>query len=234
MLACLRSAKRSSSAFGNSASSGGGEGNVARSAIHTDVCGNVSRHHAPHRRSVRIGTPVAARASRGTRARCATALASSTTASTYTRRPKNRSDGGSARARHPAAVVKVATVEHHVRLDPERWRDRALEALEEVVASPPPRDARAHRLVDPEVRVGEEEDPHHIHASAAASSSAAMSVAHTGRRRVNQRDDVLFRGVHLVGHAVALQAARLTDAVHLVYQRLHQQGRSVFIGGSVR
>jgi hypothetical protein len=51
---------------------------------------------------VRAGTPVPSTVARVFATTCAHTQANTTTTSRYTRRPRNRSDGGSARFRQPA------------------------------------------------------------------------------------------------------------------------------------
>ena len=64
---------------------------------------NGPRHQRSHRRVVRAGTPVVrVDRARASSAASATTLATITTAPTYTRRPRNRTDGGVARRRHPS------------------------------------------------------------------------------------------------------------------------------------
>lgn len=92
---------RSSSALGSSLVSGGGGVNRPRSWVHVGVIANTLDHQRSHRRSVRTGTPLCLLTSLKTLANSAAELASSTTTSRYTRRPRNRSDGGVARLRQP-------------------------------------------------------------------------------------------------------------------------------------
>jgi hypothetical protein len=63
---------------------------------------NGPRHHPSHRRVVRAGTPVVQTPALTVAAATATALTSTTIAPMYTRRPRNRTDGGVARWRHPS------------------------------------------------------------------------------------------------------------------------------------
>ncbi len=58
---------------------------------------NGPRHQRSQRRVVRAATPVARAAARARAAPNALALTTITTAPTYTRRPRNRTDGGVAR-----------------------------------------------------------------------------------------------------------------------------------------
>ena len=91
--------KRSSRDRGRSARVGAGTMRPAITAKRL-VEGKLFRHHALHRRAVRAGTPVSPASARP-RIASATTLAMITTAPTYTRRPRNRTDGGVARRRHP-------------------------------------------------------------------------------------------------------------------------------------
>jgi hypothetical protein len=59
-------------------------------------------HHPSHRRVVRVGTPVAWWSSVALAILRASMLATMMTAPRYTRRPRNRSDGGVARLRQPS------------------------------------------------------------------------------------------------------------------------------------
>jgi four helix bundle protein len=69
----------------------------------TGVSRNCSSHQRLQRSSVRRLTPISVRSSATRRADspCRIALASTTTAARYTRRPRYRSDGGVDRFRHP-------------------------------------------------------------------------------------------------------------------------------------
>ena len=62
--------------------------------------------------------------------------------------------------RHAASVQQVAAVDDDVDLAGARGLERALEILKEVIASPPPDDARAGGPVETEMRVGHEQDAH--------------------------------------------------------------------------
>ena len=97
----ISAASRSSKDSGSFDASGGGGANRARMTVQSGDCGNSPCHHVRHRWSVRRGTPVTRSACRITPITSTRTEASSTTASQYTRRPRNRTDGGSARRRHP-------------------------------------------------------------------------------------------------------------------------------------
>jgi hypothetical protein len=71
-------------------------------ATNTLVDVNGPRHQRSQRRVVRAAMPVDRRAALAVRLIIATMLATITTAPTYTRRPRNRTDGGVARRRHPS------------------------------------------------------------------------------------------------------------------------------------
>jgi hypothetical protein len=66
---------------GRSAPSGAGGTNRARASAQVRLRGKASHHHIPQRRSVRLGTPVRARAARSVASSWVTTLAKSTTAS---------------------------------------------------------------------------------------------------------------------------------------------------------
>jgi hypothetical protein len=70
----------------------------------TSVLGNVPRHQRNHRRVVRAAIPVERIAWLAVAVSNATALATITAALAYTRRPRNRTDGGVARRRHPSSL----------------------------------------------------------------------------------------------------------------------------------
>src|SRR5262249_46017570 len=72
--------------------------------LQKEVVGNALRHHTRQRLSVRRLTPVISRrrAARFAVIPPSMAVASTTTADRYTRRPRNRSDGGVVRFRHPS------------------------------------------------------------------------------------------------------------------------------------
>src|SRR5271170_6249412 len=74
----------------------------ACTATSTAVLRNGPCHHPSHRFVVRAGTPVTRRTDPSVPSACASMLATSTTAPRYTRRPRNRSDGGVARLRQPS------------------------------------------------------------------------------------------------------------------------------------
>ena len=92
---------RVQSELGSVASSGGGGTKLGFNSAHVGSVGNVVLHHEPHRRKVRRGTPVAFVACRSAAVSCAKTLARRTTTSRYTRRPRNRNEGGNTRLRHP-------------------------------------------------------------------------------------------------------------------------------------
>jgi hypothetical protein len=71
-------------------------------ATNTLVAVNGPRHQRSHRRVVRAAMPVDRRVALAARSITATMLATITTAPRYTRRPKNRTDGGVLRRRHPS------------------------------------------------------------------------------------------------------------------------------------
>ena len=74
----------------------------AQTVTKTSVVMNGPHHHPSHRRTVRAGTPVVDRISRSAVSACATMLATITTTPRYTRRPRKRTDGGSARLLQPS------------------------------------------------------------------------------------------------------------------------------------
>lgn len=77
-----------------------------RAACQNGVAVNVSAHHARHRSNVRALTPNSERNSlaRGGVTPCRIADTSTTIAPRYTRRPRNRTDGGVVRARQPSVA----------------------------------------------------------------------------------------------------------------------------------
>src|SRR5262245_54451590 len=72
------------------------------SSANTAVLVNGPRHHPSHRRSVRGAIPVARRAAAAPVTVSATTLAPTRATPTYTLRPRNRTDGGVERFRHPS------------------------------------------------------------------------------------------------------------------------------------
>lgn len=95
--------KRSSNDRGNPDSSTGGI-SLAFVKRQNAVAGNDSRHHCRHRSTVRRSTPTSDRnlpARRGV-SPASIAATSTTSAPRYTRRPKNRNDGGVTRRRQPS------------------------------------------------------------------------------------------------------------------------------------
>jgi hypothetical protein len=94
-------ANRSNNDVGSHRRSGGGTIR-ADSSTNGRLVVNEPRHQRSHLRVVRDGTPVARTAALAAMLVSATAAATITTAPTYTRRPKNRTDGGVARRRHPS------------------------------------------------------------------------------------------------------------------------------------
>ena len=95
--------KRSSNAPGRSFSSTG-RMSRARAAIQNRVRGKIDCHHRRQRRSVRTLTPTAPLSTRAfvREGPLSSTENKSTTTAKYTRRPKNRTEGGVTRRRHPS------------------------------------------------------------------------------------------------------------------------------------
>lgn len=103
---------RSISDAGSRDSSSGGKSRE-RSSCHSTLATKAVRHHDSHRFTVRRGTPASARVLADSAAASARTHAISTTTSAYTRRPRNRTDGGVTRRRQPSvAQHRLSRLDH--------------------------------------------------------------------------------------------------------------------------
>jgi len=102
--------------------------NAARAACQNRLCANAVRHHSRQRARVRRDTPNScdSRAARGGVAPCSMAEINTTIVARYTRRRRNRSDGGVLRWRHPSTAQQKLNRRQYVSLSSPAGRPLAL------------------------------------------------------------------------------------------------------------